>query len=102
LKGEVSAFAVASAFAVRNPEHEKAVRDIIVRVTGKPVTMSTELTSSLDAPRRALTAVLNARLISRISMLIDAVRLAMGELHISCPLMVVKGMGLWRGLKTWR
>jgi N-methylhydantoinase A/oxoprolinase/acetone carboxylase beta subunit len=93
LKGEVSAFAVASAFAVRNPEHENVARDIIARVTGKPVTLSTELTSSLDAPRRALTAVLNARLISRISMLIDAVRLAMGELHISCPLMVVKGDG---------
>jgi N-methylhydantoinase A/oxoprolinase/acetone carboxylase beta subunit len=93
LKGEVSAFAVASAFAVRNPEHEKIARDIIMRVTGKPVTLSTELTSSLDAPRRALTAVLNARLISRISMLIEAVRLAMGELHISCPLMVVKGDG---------
>ena len=30
LKGEVSAFAVASAFAVRNPEHEKAARDIIL------------------------------------------------------------------------
>jgi N-methylhydantoinase A/oxoprolinase/acetone carboxylase beta subunit len=93
LKGEVSAFAVASAFAVRNPEHEKAARDIIMRVTGKPVTLSTELTSSLDAPRRALTAVLNARLISRISLLIEAVRLAMAELHISCPLMVVKGDG---------
>ena len=93
MKGQVSAFAVASAFAVRNPEHEKFARDIIMRVTGKPVTLSTELTSSLDAPRRALTAVLNARLISRISTLIDAVRLAMGELHISCPLMVVKGDG---------
>lgn len=93
LKEQVSAFAVASAFAVRNPEHEKQARDIVMRVTGKPVTLSLELSSSLDAPRRALTAVLNARLISRISMLIDAVRLAMGELHISCPLMVVKGDG---------
>lgn len=93
IKNEVSAFAVASAFAVRNPEHEKRARDIIMRVTGKPVTLSTELTSSLDAPRRALTAVLNARLISRISMLIEAVRQAMGDLKISCPLMVVKGDG---------
>ncbi|MCC7480460.1 MAG: hydantoinase/oxoprolinase family protein [Hyphomicrobiales bacterium] len=93
LRGEVSAFAVASAFAVRNPEHENLARDIIMRVTGKPVTLSTELTSSLDAPRRALTAVLNARLISRISLLIDAVRLAMAHLDISCPLMVVKGDG---------
>ncbi len=93
LKGQVSAFAVASAFAVRNPAHENAAREIITRVTGKPVTLSTELTSSLDAPRRALTAVLNARLISRISMLIEAVRLAMAEMRISCPLMVVKGDG---------
>jgi N-methylhydantoinase A/oxoprolinase/acetone carboxylase beta subunit len=93
LASQVSAFAVASAFAVRNPEHEVLARDIIIKATGKPATLSTELTSSLDAPRRALTAVLNARLISRISMLIDAVSQAMGELHISCPLMVVKGDG---------
>ncbi len=93
LASQVSAFAVASAFAVRNPAHEVLARDIITRVTGKPVTLSTELTSSLDAPRRALTAVLNARLISRISMLIDAVSQAMRELEISCPLMVVKGDG---------
>ncbi len=90
---EVSAFAVASAFAVRNPAHEQQAREIITRVTGKPVTLSTELTALLDAPRRALTAVLNARLISRISLLIEAVRLTMSELHISCPLMVVKGDG---------
>ncbi len=93
MDGMVSAFAVASAFAVRNPAHELAARDIITRICGKPVTLSTELTSSLDAPRRALTAVLNARLISRISMLIDAVARATRELKISCPLMVVKGDG---------
>lgn len=93
LGGQVSAFAVASTFAVRNPAHEQEVREIVMRVAAKPVTLSTELTSSLDAPRRALTAVLNARLISRISLLIDAVRSAMAELRISCPLMVVKGDG---------
>ncbi|MGA7268284.1 MAG: hydantoinase/oxoprolinase family protein, partial [Aestuariivirga sp.] len=89
----VDAFAIASAFAVRNPAHEHAARDLVARVTGKPVTLSTELTSSLDAPRRALTAVLNARLISRISMLITAVRKSMAELGIDCPLMIVKGDG---------
>ena len=89
----VSAFAVASAFAVRNSAHEVAVREFLTKAFGKPVTLSTELTSSLDAPRRALTAVLNSRLISRISMLIDAVSQAMGEMKISCPLMVVKGDG---------
>ncbi len=89
----VDAFAIASAFAVRNPAHEVAARELIVRLTGKPVTLSTELTSSLDAPRRALTAVLNARLISRVSMLIEAVKRSMVHLGIECPLMIVKGDG---------
>jgi N-methylhydantoinase A/oxoprolinase/acetone carboxylase beta subunit len=89
----VDAFAIASAFAVRNPAHEQRARDVIAGATGKPATLSTELTSALDAPRRALTAVLNARLISRVSMLIAAVRRSMGELGIDCPLMIVKGDG---------
>jgi N-methylhydantoinase A/oxoprolinase/acetone carboxylase beta subunit len=87
------AFAVAAAFAVRNPEHEHQIREIITNRTGKPVTLSTELSSSLDAPRRALTAALNARLISRISLLIEAVGRAMAGLKIVCPLMIVKGDG---------
>jgi N-methylhydantoinase A/oxoprolinase/acetone carboxylase beta subunit len=89
----IDAYAVASTFAVRNPAHEERVREIIAASTGKPVTLSTELSSDLDAPRRALTAVLNARLISRISLLIDAVQRTMRELGILCPLMVVKGDG---------
>ncbi len=90
---KVDAFAVASTFAVRNAEHEIAARDLIVSRTGKPVTLSTELSSSLDAPRRALTAALNARLISRVSTLIEAVNRAMTKLQINCPLMIVKGDG---------
>jgi N-methylhydantoinase A/oxoprolinase/acetone carboxylase beta subunit len=90
---KVDAFAVAGAFAVRNAEHEHSVRDYIVKHTSKPVTLSTELSSALDAPRRALTAVLNARLIPRISGLIHAVQRAMAQLHIACPLMIVKGDG---------
>ena len=69
----VDAYAVASAFAVRNPSHEHLARDIIAVASAKPVTLSSELSSALDAPRRALTAVLNARLIGRISRLIAAV-----------------------------
>ena len=89
----VDAFAVAGQFAVRNPAHEEAVREAIVRLTGKPVTLSSELSSALDAPRRALTAVLNARLIARISTLIEAVGRSMDRFGISAPLMIVKGDG---------
>jgi N-methylhydantoinase A/oxoprolinase/acetone carboxylase beta subunit len=89
----VDAFAIASSFAVRNASHEHRAREIIVKTTGKPATQSTDLSSALDAPRRALTAVLNARLISRISYLIDAVVRSMKSLGIACPLMIVKGDG---------
>jgi N-methylhydantoinase A/oxoprolinase/acetone carboxylase beta subunit len=90
---KVDAFAVASTFAVRNAAHEHAARAHIVARTGKPVTLSTELSSDLDAPRRALTAALNARLIARISTLIEAVQRSMAQLQIRCPLMIVKGDG---------
>lgn len=90
---KVDAFAISSRFAVRNAEHELQARDLIIELTGKPVTLSTELSSNLDAPRRALTATLNARLISRVSYLIEAVSRAMVQLSIQCPLMIVKGDG---------
>jgi N-methylhydantoinase A/oxoprolinase/acetone carboxylase beta subunit len=90
---DVSAFAVASTFAVRNPTHEIAARTILSEATGKPVTLSRDLSTSLDAPKRALTALLNARLIARISALVAAVARAMQELGLDCPLMVVKGDG---------
>jgi N-methylhydantoinase A/oxoprolinase/acetone carboxylase beta subunit len=93
MDAQVQAYAVAGAFAVRNGEHEQAARALIVQRTGKPVTLSTELSCALDAPRRALTAVLNARLIPRIAGLIEAVQRAMATLGMQCPLMVVKGDG---------
>ena len=93
MAAKVDAFAVASTFAVRNAAHEHAARDRIVALTGKPVTLSTELSSDLDAPRRALTAALNARLIARVTTLIEAVHRAMAQLQIRCPLMIVKGDG---------
>lgn len=90
---DVSAFAIASSFAGRNPAHELKAREIVSRLCEKPSTISTELSTALDAPRRALTAVLNARLISRITQLVAAMRRAMVEKNIVCPLMIVKGDG---------
>ena len=89
----VAAFAVAGYFAVRNPAHEQAVRDLVRELTGKPVTCGHELTSGLDAPRRALTALLNARLIPLTASLIRAVRGRLDARGIKAPLMVVKGDG---------
>jgi N-methylhydantoinase A/oxoprolinase/acetone carboxylase beta subunit len=90
---QVAAFAVSGYFAVLNPAHELAVRDLIRELTGLPVTCGHELTSHLHAPRRALTAALNARLISLLQQLILAVKDMLAEKNIQAPLMVVKGDG---------
>lgn len=91
--GQVEAYAVSAVFAVRNPAHENAVQALIRELTGKPVTCGHHLSSGLDAPRRALTALLNARLIPMIGALLVAARALLAERHINAPLMVVKGDG---------
>ena len=93
LKDEVSAFAVAGLFAVRNPSHEQAVKQLILERTGLPVTCSHELSTKLDGPRRALTSLLNARLIGLLHRLISAAEDLLHRQGIDAPLMVVRGDG---------
>jgi N-methylhydantoinase A/oxoprolinase/acetone carboxylase beta subunit len=89
----VTGFAVTAQFATRNPLHEFVARDLIVAQTGLPVTCGHELSARLDGPRRALTSVLNARLIGLISGLIAAAQDIIAQHQISAPLMVVRGDG---------
>ena len=89
----VDAYAVSSVFSVRNPEHENKASALIHEWTGKPVSCGHSLSSGLDAPRRALTALLNARLIPMITALLDASKQLLTNANISAPLMVVKGDG---------
>jgi len=89
----VSAFAVSGYFSVRNATHELAAREIIRNLTGLPVTCGHELTSRLNAPLRAMTALLNARLIPLMHDLIVAVQKVLSDLKIGAPLMIVKGDG---------
>ncbi|MCU9849937.1 hydantoinase/oxoprolinase family protein [Defluviimonas sp. WL0024] len=93
LGADITGFAVAASFATRNPAHENAARELIREKTGKPVTCSNELSAGLNGPRRALTAVLNARLIGMIDRLITACEAHMASLGIDAPLMVVRGDG---------
>src|SRR5882724_8297873 len=90
---KVEAFAVAGLFSVRNSAHERRVRDRIRSVSTKPVTCSYELSSKLDAPQRALTAALNARLRPQIRHLLEALGRVLAAEAISAPLMIVKGDG---------
>ena len=90
---DVSAFAVTAHFAVRNAAHEGRAHALVRDHCDRPVTCSQELSDRLDAPRRALTTLLNARLIPMITELISAVERMMERRGLVAPLMVVKGDG---------
>jgi N-methylhydantoinase A/oxoprolinase/acetone carboxylase beta subunit len=90
---EVSAFAVAAQFATRNPAHERRAAEILRALTGRPVTASHELSAKLGGPKRALTAVLNARLIGLTHRLILRAGEVLREIGVAAPLMVVRGDG---------
>ncbi|WP_238372271.1 hydantoinase/oxoprolinase family protein [Heliomarina baculiformis] len=91
--GGVSAFAVAGQFATRNPGHEIEAARVIAEVTGLPVTCSHQLSARLNGPKRAVTAVLNARLVGMIDRLIGRAQDVLGEIGVTAPMMVVRGDG---------
>jgi N-methylhydantoinase A/oxoprolinase/acetone carboxylase beta subunit len=92
-KGHVAAFAVVGHFGVLDPAHELRAAAILREETGLPVTCSHELTSRLNAPRRAITCILNGRLIPLIDQLIGAVQEMLAGRGILAPLMVVQADG---------
>jgi N-methylhydantoinase A/oxoprolinase/acetone carboxylase beta subunit len=92
-KDQVSGFAVASQFATRNPAHELRAMEMVAEMTERPVSASHQLSAKLNGPKRALTAVLNARLIGMIDRLIGRAEDTLIELGVSAPLMVVRGDG---------
>ncbi|WP_299684325.1 hydantoinase/oxoprolinase family protein [uncultured Tateyamaria sp.] len=92
-RGAVSGFAVAAQFATRNPAHEQRVAQLVREITGAPISASHQLSSKLGGPKRAVTALLNARLIGMIDTLIGRAQDVLATLGISAPLMVVRGDG---------
>ncbi len=91
-RGTVSGVAVCALFATRNPAHELEAMQKVA-AAGLPVTGSHELTSKLGGPRRALTTLLNARLVPMIGRLIAATESWLAQSGIAAPLMVVRGDG---------
>jgi N-methylhydantoinase A/oxoprolinase/acetone carboxylase beta subunit len=90
---QVSAFAISSMFGTRNSSHENSLKAMVTEITGMPVICGHELASSLGAPRRALTAALNARMVPPIKELIASVSQILERHKIDAPLMIVKGDG---------
>jgi len=93
LDPSVTAVAVAGHFATRNPAHEIEASKRVADRTGLSVTSSHTLSAKLNGPKRALTAVLNARLVGMIDRLIGRAEAVLAELGVNAPLMVVRGDG---------
>ncbi len=89
----VDAVAVMAQFSVRNPAHERAVARLVRDTFGLPATCSCDLSAQLNGPKRAVTAVLNARLIALIDELVRATQTLMNDRGITAPLMAVRGDG---------
>jgi len=89
----VEAFAVSGYFSVRNPTHELRVRSLVEELAGLPVSCGHDLSTRLNAVRRATTVALNARLIPLLQELVATVSRTLDSQAIAAPLMVVKGDG---------
>jgi N-methylhydantoinase A/oxoprolinase/acetone carboxylase beta subunit len=89
----VTAFAVSGFAGSINPEHEIQAKRIIQEETGLFVSCGHELSDTLNFQTRAVTAMLNARIIPRLaSLLLDLEKVLKGYGIVS-PVVVVKGDG---------
>lgn len=89
----VTAFAVSGYAGSINPEHELQIKKIIMETTGLFVSCGHELSDTLNFRTRATTAMLNARIIPRLTSLLLDLEKVMGGYGIDAPIVVVKGDG---------
>ncbi len=89
----VTAFAVSGYAGSINPEHEIQVKEIIHHQTGCFVTCGHELSDSLNYKTRAVTAMLNARIIPQLAGLLFDLEKVLATFGIHAPTVVVKGDG---------
>ncbi|KLU62720.1 acetophenone carboxylase gamma subunit [Peptococcaceae bacterium CEB3] len=93
MRGQVDTVAISGYLSIRNPEHERNVRQTVRELWDVPVICAHQLTTALGFHERTVTACLNARLLPIIAELLAAVKEVLEEKGIRVPLMVVKGDG---------
>lgn len=90
---EIEGFAVAGYFSIRNPHHENRTRRVLKEMTDKPVVTSHELSPELGFYERAVTTVLNVRVIPIITSFVESTKAALERRGIRAPITVVKSDG---------
>ncbi|MFN2436126.1 MAG: DUF1638 domain-containing protein [Desulfotignum sp.] len=89
----VTAFAVSGYAGAVNPAHEQAVKQVLSEHTGLFVSCGHELSDTLNFETRAVTAMLNARIIPRLKHLLADLEQVLDRFDITAPIVVVKGDG---------
>ncbi len=91
-KKNIEHFAIVGKFATRNPAHEKLAEGIFSK-EAKHVSVSHNLSGSLNFPRRIATTYLNEAVWSLHGRLIEQLQAYMKELGINVPLYILKADG---------
>lgn len=89
----VTAFAVSGYAGAVNPVQELQVKEILEQQTGLFVTCGHELSDTLNFHTRAVTALLNARIVPRLNGLLADLENVLAAMGINAPTVVVKGDG---------
>jgi N-methylhydantoinase A/oxoprolinase/acetone carboxylase beta subunit len=89
----VEAFAVSGYAGSINPEHELTIQRLVRSETGCFVSCGHELSQMLNFRMRALTAVHNARIVPRLTRLLEDVAAVLLQIGVNAPVMVVRGDG---------
>ncbi len=90
---EVKAFAVSGYAANINPSHELEVKHILREETGLGVTCGHELSEMLNFRTRAMTAVLNSRIVPVLERFLEQMETTLRAEGVQAPIVVVKGDG---------
>ncbi|MCM1512438.1 MAG: hydantoinase/oxoprolinase family protein [Oxalobacter formigenes] len=91
-KKGIAHFAIIGKFATRNPAHEKAAEAVFAK-KAKHVSVSHQLSGSLNFPRRIATTYLNEAVWSLHRKLVEQLDAYMKELGVNVPLYILKADG---------
>jgi len=86
----VDSFAVVQVWGSVNPVYEVKAKDIISELSNKPVVCGHELSSKLNYMRRAVSCLLNVRLIPVFNSFLDSVKNNIEKRGIKAPLLIVR------------
>ncbi|MBN1291234.1 MAG: DUF1638 domain-containing protein [Candidatus Latescibacteria bacterium] len=89
----VEALAVSSYMGTRNPNHEVRALSILRDRFSVPVVTGHDLTDDIDSVRRAMTALLNARLLPVIDRLVDSIKRVVEDLELPVDIRLVTTEG---------